>query len=181
MRFTAPFGLAMIGGAALVAAAPADAEVVSASAGAFEISRSVTVPVTPDAAYGALGHVGRWWSSAHSYSGNAANMTLDLHAGGCFCEKLADGGSIEHMRVIAARPGRLLRLSGALGPLQAEAVAGVMSWTLAADPAGVRIVQTYSVSGHVRGGADKIAPAVDQVMGEQLQRLADYLRAARTP
>ena len=41
-----------------------------------------------------------------------------------------------------------------------------------------KIAQSYIFGGYVRGGADKIAPLVDQVLGEQLSRLKIYLENA---
>ena len=43
--------------------------------------------------------VGRWWNPEHSYSGVAANFSIDARAGGCFCERLKDG-SVAHMTVV---------------------------------------------------------------------------------
>ena len=126
-------------------------------------------------AYAALGDVGAWWSGAHSYSGDAANMRIELWAGGCFCETLPDGGTVEHMRVIQALPGRVLRMSGGLGPLQEEAVAGTLTWTLRAVPGGTEIVSRYLVSGHVRGDTGAYAAPVDAVLREQFERLRIHL------
>ena len=83
--------------------------------------------------YRELGQGRRWWDPAHTWSGSARNLKLEPKAGGCFCEKLADGGSVQHGRVIFAQPGKLLRLEGALGPLQDMAVTGVLSFNLAPD------------------------------------------------
>src|SRR3546814_9638594 len=67
-----------------------------------------------------------WWSKEHSWSGDAANFWLDSQAGGCFCEKLPDVGSgvgsVQHARVLFSKPNEMLRLSGAFGPLQGEAL-----------------------------------------------------------
>ncbi len=38
-------------------------------------------------------------------------------------------------------------------------------------PGGTEIVQTYVVGGYIRGGAEKMAPLVDMVMGQQLAGL----------
>lgn len=164
--------------AALLAAAPAAAEVTSASPAGFESVNIVTVPVAPDAAYAALLRVGAWWNGSHSYSGDAANLTLDAKAGGCFCERWA-GNAVEHMRVVAVRPGAMLRLSGGLGPLQGEGVAGALTWSLKAASGGTEITQTYVVGGHVRGGMEAIAAPVDAVLAEQLERLRAHLAARR--
>lgn len=153
------------------AAAPAGAEVKSATTAGFEVEARALVSVAPAEAYAMLGRIGEWWNGDHTYSGKSANLSLKPRAGGCFCERIPPNGTIEHMRVVYAQPATILRLQGGLGPLQGEAVAGTLTWTLKAVPGGTQIVQTYVVGGYVRGGADKLAPIVDKVMAEQLAGL----------
>ena len=157
--------------ALFAAAAPAAAEVRSSGPGGFEVEAKVVVPAAPAAAYAMLGRIGEWWNKDHTYSGSSANLSLKAKVGGCFCERIPPNGAIEHMRVVYARPGTILRLQGGLGPLQAEGVAATLTWTLKAVPGGTEIVQTYVVGGYVRGGAEKLAPIVDKVMAEQLSGL----------
>ncbi len=83
----------------------ASAEVVDKSAAGFLVRHKATVTATPTAVYQAIvDHVGEWWESGHSWSGNARNMTIVAKAGGCFCERWADG-EVQHMTVIFAQPG----------------------------------------------------------------------------
>jgi hypothetical protein len=65
---------------------------------------------------------------SHTFSGNAHNLSIEEKAMGCFCEKLPDGGGVSHMEVVYFAPGKTLRLSGALGPLNtwAAPVDGVL-------------------------------------------------------
>lgn len=161
--------------AGLLVAAPAAAEVTSSSPIHFDIESRVTVAATPARAYEAIGQIGAWWNGAHSYSGNAANMRLELWAGGCFCETLPDGGTVEHMHVVQVLPGRVIRMTGGLGPLQAEALTGTLTWSLRAVPEGTEISSVYLVSGHVRGDTGSYAAPVDAVLREQLERLRHYL------
>jgi hypothetical protein len=156
---------------AIAAAAPAMAEVKSSGPAGFEVERSAVVAAPPAQVYAQIGRVGEWWDLAHSYSGKAENLQLELRAGGCFCERLANGGSVEHARVVFADPSSAIRLLGALGPLQAEAVTGTLSWSFKPVPGGTEITQTYLVAGSVRMGNDKIAPMVDEVLGGQFERL----------
>lgn len=161
--------------ALLLVASPADAEVKSATDAGFEVSQTTTINATPTQIFQALGLPARWWSKAHTYSGDARNLTMAVTAGGCFCEKNpANGASIEHARVVYAHPGRMLRLRGSLGPLQAEAVTGTLTWELKAVAGGTEVRQTYVVGGYVRGGAALFAAPVDQVLGEQLAGLKTY-------
>lgn len=158
-------------------AAPVGAEVLSHAPQGFVVARDLILDATPDRAFEALtADVGAWWDPAHSYSGDARNFSLDAQAGGCFCERLPDGGSVEHMRVIFAQPGKLLRLAGGLGPLQGMGATGVMEFTLAPDGDDrSRLEFRYVVGGYTPDGLESLAEPVDAVLGEQLARLARYL------
>jgi hypothetical protein len=118
------------------------------------------------------------WDPAHTWSGSARNLKLEPRAGGCFCEKLPDGGSVQHGRVIFAQPGKQLRLEGALGPLQEMAVSGVLTFKLEPAGPGTRIKMTYRVAGTLTMESAKLAPLVDQVMGVQLGRLRSLASGA---
>jgi hypothetical protein len=154
----------------------AAAEVVDADAVGFTCRNAVVVPVSPAEVYARLvGEVGSWWSSDHTFSGDAANLRIDDGAEGCFCETLPGGGVVRHLTVVHAAPGKLLPLRGGLGPLQGSAVTGAMSWELAPSGLGTAVTLTYAVGGYAPGGLDAWAPAVDRVVGEQLDRLARFV------
>lgn len=162
--------------AALLVASPAAAEVKSSSDAGFEIVYSVTVPAPPDKAYAAIVEPALWWNKAHSWSGDARNMTIDARAGGCFCEALpATKGSVEHGRVLFARPGVVLRLSGALGPLQNYPISGILTFEIKPSGSGSRIDVSYVVGGYVPAGIKPFAAPVDGVIGEQVARLGALL------
>ncbi len=164
---------------------PAAAEVAASSDGGFVSHNEVLVDVPAAQAWNALLRPAGWWDGEHTYSGDAANLTIVPRAGGCFCEVIpATGGAegqIEHMRVIYVAPGSTLRLTGGLGPLQSEAVTGVLTVTLAPDGRMTRISWDYVVGGYMRLQTAEIAPLVDQVVGEQLLRLATSLGAKVDP
>lgn len=156
---------------AMLAAHPLPAKVVSAGPQGFELTERATVKASPGDVYRNLVDIASWWDGAHSYSGSAANLSIDARAGGCWCEKLDGGGTIEHMRIVYAQPGAVLRAQGGLGPLQGEGAAGSLTYTLRAVADGTEIVQTYVVGGYVRQGSEKLAPLVDGVMGAAFRRL----------
>src|SRR5262245_31266301 len=106
------------------------AKVLDTRENAFSIESEVTTTAAPAIVYQALGNVGDWWDPEHTWSGSAKNMSMELRAGGCFCEKLADGGSIEHGRVIYAQPGVTLRLNAPLGPMQQMPAIGILTFKL---------------------------------------------------
>ena len=83
------------------------------------------------------------------------------------------------MHVILADPQRgVLRMSGALGPLQGEALNGTLTVTLTKTEAGTRIEFEYVVGGYMRMKTEEIAPAVDAVLGQQLAGLIKALAPA---
>src|SRR2546423_15563347 len=100
-----------------------------------------------------VGQIGSWWNPEHTYSHDAKNLSIDARPGGCFCEKLPNGGGVEHLRVIYIVPRETVRFSGALGPLQASGVAGSMTWKLINDADNTRIQHSYSVVGFIDGGS----------------------------
>jgi hypothetical protein len=166
---------------AVLAAGPARAAVIDSSEVGFTVNQQVIVAARPEKAYRqVVNAVGRWWSPIHTYSGDAANMYMEDRAGGCFCERLQGGGSVQHMRVLYAEPGKTLRLSGGLGPLQTLAVTGSMAWEFVPVDKNTRIELTYAVGGYFPGGPGDVAAAVDRVMGEQLERLKRFLETGRS-
>jgi hypothetical protein len=162
-----------------VAATPASAEVVNSSANGFEVRETTSLDVPPGEAFAAFSRVGSWWSGQHSFSGNAANLSLALEPGGCFCERLPNGGGAQHLRVAFIDQGKRVVLTGSLGPLMFLATTGVMDVTFQPSGSGTRIVLDYRAAGFFNGGADKIAPAVDGVLGEQMTRLKAYTATTR--
>ena len=162
--------------ALLVAGVPAAADVVDRSPNGFTLRGTAQVAVAPDAVFRALVDVGAWWDRDHTYSGDAKNLSIVPQPGGCFCEALPAGGGVEHGRVVNAVPGSLLRLQGALGPLQELGVSGSLSWQIAkAAAGGSTITMTYAVGGYA-SGLEKLASLVDQVMMRQLSLLEAYLQ-----
>jgi uncharacterized protein YndB with AHSA1/START domain len=167
--------------AALVVCAPwaSSADVIEKSASAFTVRTTVTVAAPADRLFRALIDVGSWWGKDHTYSGDSTNMSIAAQPGGCFCEQLPDGGGVEHGRVVNLVPGSLLRLDAALGPLQALAVTGRMTWQVAGSGESSTLTMTYVVAGYAPGGLDTLAPIVDQVLAEQVGFLRAYAEKSR--
>jgi hypothetical protein len=72
-------------------------------------------------------------------------------------------------------PTHLLRLNGGLGPLGLMGVDGNLTWEFLDAENSTRVRITYAVGGYAKDGLDQIAPAVDYVMGEALDRLKAYV------
>jgi uncharacterized protein YndB with AHSA1/START domain len=158
---------------ALACGQAASAKVTGQIANGFAAGDSVTLAAAPQAVWAALIEPRRWWNPEHSWSGSAANFTLDPRGGGCFCEALPDGGSVEHMRVVYAAPGKLLRMKGALGPMQGEGLNGALTVTLEPAGTGTRLTWTYKVGGYTDLPFEQLAPASDGMVSEQMHRLAN--------
>lgn len=153
--------------------------VATLTANGFGISLETSIDAPRDRVYRALVQdVGAWWSSDHTYSGNAKNLSIDARPGGCFCERLPAGG-VEHLRVIYVKSGEMIRFSGALGPLQGSALAGSMTWTLMPAEGRTKVMLSYAVGGFRDGGFADIAPAVDAVLSGQLQRLKHFVETGK--
>ncbi len=163
--------------AALLLAQSVSAEVLSVGSNGFEVRETVHVSATSDKGYAALLQPARWWSSDHTFSGSAANLVLDARAGGCWCENLPDGGSVEHLHVVYVAPGKMLRLRGALGPFQGLGADGAMTWAVKSGANGTDISVSYTLGGYAKDGFDAASKAADRVLGEQIERLRKLIDA----
>jgi hypothetical protein len=158
----------------------ARAEVVEALPGGFQVKQSVEIAAPADKVWAALGQIGAWWSSDHTWSHDAKNLSLELKPGGCMCETLPNGGGgVRHLTVVLAFPGKTAILEGALGPMLSSGAAGHLVWNLAAKDGHTTLTQTYEVGGYYPGGFDKIAPVVDGVLTQQIQRLKAYVETGK--
>lgn len=153
----------------------AQADLGAVSGGGFTTSHTINTSADPQAVYAAMQEISQWWHPDHSWSGDANNLYLDARPGGCYCERLPDGGGVEHLRIIYLAPGKEIRFNGALGPLQGMAINGRMIWKIEPAENGSTVSFTYHVIGFVDGGFEGLATAVDGVIGEQLQRLGEFL------
>ena len=157
----------------------AHAEVKEAAPDHLLIQDARTIHAPPEKLYAALIDVAKWWNSEHTYSGDASHLSLKAEAGGCFCERWNDQ-SVQHGRVIWAAPGHLLRMDAALGPFQAMAVQGVLTFTLKPAPEGTALALEYRVNGSSASGLDKIAPVANGMLMGQLQRLQRYAETGKS-
>ena len=152
------------------------AEVTDSAANGFTVRHVVPIKAERARVYAAaVGKVGAWWSSDHTVSGDAANLYITTTVPGCFCESLGEQSGLVHMTVSFVNPGVLVRLTGGLGPLGLMGVAGNMTWEFDETDSGTVVTLQYAVGGYMDGGLDTVAPAVDAVLGEAMQRLRSYV------
>ena len=168
--------VALASAALLLGPILARAEVADSSAAGFTVKVTMNIQAVPGEVYGRLvRNVGEWWSSAHTFSGDARALTIDNRAPGCFCERLPNLGSVRHMEVIMAAPGEKLVMSGAFGPLQQLAATGAMTVLFTPFAGGTKLTVTYAVAGYLPAGMNTWAARFDNVITEQFTRLKNYV------
>lgn len=159
-----------------ITAGTSSAEVLDAAPNGFSLANEVVIEAGRDRVWqAAIAEVGDWWSSAHTISGDARNMSINAVPQGCFCEALGDQGGVVHMTVTFVNSKVLLRLTGGLGPLGLMGIEGNMVWEFFDDGAGTRVTFSYAVGGYRDGGLDTVAGPVDSVIADALHRLKAYV------
>ncbi|MFY7718520.1 MAG: ATPase [Brevundimonas sp.] len=152
----------------------ASAEVRARTDNGFTLGYERPVRAGPDTVLETVAMPSGWWSSDHTYSGDAANIRLDMIPGGCWCEALP-GGGVKHAEVVMVWPGRrMVRFDAPFGPLQGMGADAVLTMTWSDPPdGGERVLRwTFVVSGP---GTGAMADVIDGVMTEQFRRLGDRL------
>ena len=154
---------------------PVGAAVIHAAPGGFELKQIVHISAPAARVYAALIQPAKWWNSDHTYSGSAANLSLDPRPGGCFCEALSNGGVVQHLVVVNIQPNETLELRGALGPFHARGVDGVLAFDLKPAGDGVDLIMTNDMGGYMSEGMEGWAPKADAMLSEQMSRLKRYI------
>ncbi len=167
--------------ASLAAVAPAAPAVVDAAANGFTIENTADVAADAMTTWNALvDDVGEWWPRDHTWWGEASELTIEPRAGGCFCERNG-AQQAQHLQVTFVDPGKLLRLTGGLGPLQGMGLHGVLEFRLAPGAnGGTAITLFYRAGGYTPDDLAGFAAVVDRVQALQLGGLADHLRRRQT-
>lgn len=151
------------------------AEVLSSANNGFSIVIKKNVDASAVDSYNQFLKVSQWWDKDHTWFGDSANLSIDAHAGGCFCEK-QELKQVHHMLVTYVNPGHEIRMTGGLGPLQMMGLHGGMSWKFEDTESGTGIITlTYNVSGYSAQGLESLAEIVNKVLDLQLSKLANKL------
>ncbi len=156
---------ALFATALLVTTTPAFAEVTTRSDNAFTLTYESSVAASADDILNTIGRPAAWWSSAHTYSGDAANISLDLRPGGCWCEALP-GGGVKHGEVVLVWPEqRMIRFEAPFGPLQGMGADAVltMSWSDTPNAATRQLKWTFVVNGPGAGWVPAVGWCVYEV------------------
>lgn len=167
----------LIATALCMVAAPAHAELKDSSPSGFTVENTITVPVDAKTAWRALvKDVHRWWPRDHTWWGEKGKLTIDARAGGCFCER-SGNREAQHMSVAMVVPNELLRMRGALGPLQGMGLDGVLEFRFKPleKGEGTQITLFFRNGGYTPDDLSKFAPVVDKVQAQQLGGLGKFL------
>ena len=151
------------------------AEVLDSSASGFTVKETIEIQAPRQDVYARIFRVGDWWEAAHTYSHDPRNLSIEEKAGGCYCEKLPDGGGVKHMEVVHLEPSKVILLHGAIGPLAYMAATGSMTIQLSASSGGTKVEVTYAVSGYRATGLASLASVIDGVLNTQFTRLKNVI------
>ena len=166
--------VAMLAGGAWMT--DAQARIVDQVANGFTVENSQWVPTDPAASWKAFAEdVGKWWPADHTWWGDASKLSISQKVGGCFCE-INGAQQAWHMTVVFVDPGKTMRMTGGLGPLQGMGLGGALEWRFVEENGGTRITLWYRAGGYTPDDLTKFVPVIDRVQGSQLGGLADYLR-----
>lgn len=157
--------------AVLLTASSSRAEVVSRSENAFTLTFTGSTALGPAGLPAAMADVSQWWDPEHSYTGDAANLSLDLTPGGCWCEAMPDGTAFDHGRTVSVVFGEM-RFHAPFGPLRSVATRADLIVTYTVADRRVTPTWTFIVEGP---GVGAMADPVDGVMGNGFARWIAYM------
>ncbi|MAP96266.1 MAG: ATPase [Ponticaulis sp.] len=169
--------LSILGAFGLLISPLAQADVVNATPDGFELKLTRSSNIEALDQYERIFDIADWWSSAHTWSGDAASLSLTSRdVGGQWRESWANG-DVEHGRIIASGflGGKfMVRFDAPLGPLQGMGVQSVLTMEVqeVSEIEGTsEVTFTYFVTGADFQALNQIAPVVDGVLSEQIDRL----------
>jgi len=154
-----------------LAAGPAGAEIIDASPGHYVLRQEAGSTRSTEELWARLIEPASWWHPDHTYSGDAANLSLDPRAGGLWREDW-DGGSVAHGEVLFVQAGKVLRMNAPFGPLQG--VGAYTVWTISIEPGedgGSVVIFDETSIGPPGADMAELAAAVDFVKTEAITRL----------
>jgi uncharacterized protein YndB with AHSA1/START domain len=158
---------------------PSGAAIADVAANGFTVQIDTHIAAPPDKVYAALIAPATWWGSDHTFSHDAKNLHLEAKAGGCWCETLPGGGSVQHLMVVYVDPGKILRLRGGLGPFQGLGGEGALTWKLKPAGEGTDVSTTYTFGGYSKDGFATWSKAADGVLTEQMGHLKKLIETRR--
>lgn len=163
---------ALIAAATLVACAtPSHADIVQRSDDGFTLNFDAPAQMDPADFVSSVAAIADWWDDDHTYSGAAANLSLALEPGGCWCEALADGRTFEHAKVRSVSPNEIV-FDAPLGPLNGKATRAELTVRWIATERGLTPMWSFEVEGP---GVGAMAEGVNAVMDAGFKPWVAYL------
>ena len=162
--------LTIVSGLLVGCSGAVQSDIVEAAPDHYVLKAEAVSPHSPEEVWARLIEPAKWWHPDHTFSGSAANLSLDLQAGGLWREDW-DGGSVRHGEVVLVYEGKQLRLDAPFGPLQG--IGAKTTWTITLTPEGEGTKVTFDeiAYGTEASKLDELAPAVDFVKTEAIRRL----------
>lgn len=152
------------------------AEVADSSATGFTVKIIMNIQAPPADVYRRfVRNVADWWSSDHTFSHDAHNLSIEEKPMGCFCEKLPNGGGVRHLEVVYLNPGKGLVMIGGLGPMQSKAITGTLTLELAPAEGGTVLSMSYAAAGYVPSGLGAWAGMADGMLKDTFTRFKNYV------
>lgn len=146
------------------------ADIVSSSATHYVLRHESRTQLSVEALWERLIRPASWWHPDHTYSGDAANLSLALEPGGLWQETW-EGGAVAHGEVLLVIDGSTLRLNAPFGPLQGAGAYAIWTITVAEDEEGTIARFEETATGPESAALHELAPAVDFVKSEAIRRL----------
>jgi hypothetical protein len=88
---------------------PVRGEITDTAFYGFTVKKELIIDTTAEAVYyHFVSDIGKWWDPEHTYSGNAANLSIRSLPMACFCEKLPGGGFVSQLQIYAALVDQVL-------------------------------------------------------------------------
>lgn len=144
-------------------------------ASGLTIENSEWVEADPQSVWKAfVEDVDKWWPADFTQGGDSSALSMEPMAGGCLYE--CDGErQARRMTIMFVVPGKLMRTSADLGPLQGLNPRGALEWGFVEENGGTRITLRYRAGDYSPEDIGEFAQVVEDVQATQLAGLAGYL------
>lgn len=156
--------------AVLACTTSAMAEVITAAPSHYTLKHKAPSSMPPSELWDRLTQPASWWHPDHTYSGDAANLTLRLEVGGLW-EENWNGSSVLHGTVLHVVPGSKLQINAPFGPLKDIGVTVIWTIDIEAKGTGSMVTFTEVANGSNYSKLDELSGAVDYVKAEAIRRL----------
>lgn len=158
---------------ALLGPAPASAEIVSRSENAFTLRFALGLEATREDIIAAVGDIPGWWDPSHTYTGDSANLSVSFTPDGCWCERLADGTTFEHARIVSITDEEVV-MRAPLGPLNGRATRADLTFDAGPETPGALVTLEFVVEGPGMGAFAEPVHAVMQQGWTRYIRWIEY-------